>query len=103
MIFVYATDRTSRFPAIESMQRTIFESSGAEREGRGPRPGAGQGGRRPAETAAVSGDDGEYDAWTFTSGKTRFIVVTHQMPDAGAFDLSKRVPDLLTAGSCTDT
>ncbi len=103
MLFVYATDRSSRFTAIESMQRTIVETSGPSAKVGDLDLGRARVAGRTAETAAVSGANGVYDAWTFTSGKTRFIVVTDQQPDAGAFDLSKRVPDLLTAGSCTDT
>ena len=102
MIFVWATDRTPRFPAVESMRRTIFESSGtqAQREdlvlGRTTMAG------RPAESAVVPGADGDHDAWTFTVGATRFIVFAHQNPGSGAFDLARRVPTLLAEGHCPD-
>ena len=103
VVFVYATDRSSTFPAIESMQRSILESSGQSAKVGDLDLGRARVAGRKAETAAVSGARGVYGAWTFTSGKTRFIVVSHQLPDVGAFDLSERVPDLLTAGRCTDT
>jgi hypothetical protein len=103
VLLVYATDRSSRFSAIESLQRTIVESSGPSTNVRDLQLGRTRVAGRAAETAVVTGENGEYDAWTFTSGKTRFIVVTHQLPDAGAFALSDRVPDLLTAGRCTDS
>ncbi len=102
VLFVYATERSSEFPAVESMQRTIFESAGTSVKVTDLELGRARVAGQVAETAALASDNGEYDAWTFTSGKTRFIVVTHQVPDAGPFDLSERVPDLLSAGGCTD-
>ena len=101
-LFVYATDRSSSFPAIESMQRTIVEAAGPSSKVSDLDLGRARVAGRPAETAAVPGRNGGYDAWTFVSGKNRFVVVTHQVPHAGAFELAKRVPDLLTAGGCTD-
>lgn len=99
-IVVYGTERTASFPATESMQRTIVESTGT-----GIRAGQLDLGRTrvaavPAETAALSGKNGEDDAWTFTSGKTRFIVFAHQQPHRGAFDLTARVPSLFSLGGC---
>ena len=101
-LFVYATDRSSSFPAIESMQRTIVEASGPSAEVRDLDLGRARVAGRAAETAAVPSKNGDYDAWTFTSVKNRFIVVTHQLPRTGAFELSRRVPNLLAAGGCTD-
>ena len=100
VIFVWATDRTSRFPAVESMRRTIFESSGADVKVKDLDLGRTTVAGMPAESAALPSDDGEYDAWTFTSGKTRFIVFAHENPHSSAFDLAKRVPGLISAGSC---
>jgi hypothetical protein len=102
VLFVYATDRTSSFPATESMRRTIAESAGTSAKVRQLDLGRTTVAGLPAETAAVTSKNGEFDAWTLTSGKTRFIVFAHQEPDAGAFDLSERVPDLFTSGSCAD-
>ena len=102
VLFVYATERSSDFPAIESMQRTILESAGTSVKVTDLELGRARVARQVAETAALASDNSEYDAWTFTSGKTRFIVATHQVPDAGPFDLSERLPDLLSAGGCTD-
>ena len=102
VIFVWATELTSRFPAIESMRRTIFESSGADVRVNDLELGRTTVAGLPAESAALPSDDGEYDAWTFTSGKTRFIVFAHENPHSGAFDLARRVPGLITAGSCPD-
>jgi len=103
VLFVYATDRTSRFPATESMRRTIAESAGSSARVRDLDLGRTRVAGLPAETAAMTSKLGEYDAWTFTSGKTRFVVFTHQLPDSGAFDLSERVPNLFTAGGCADS
>ena len=102
MIFVWATDRTPRFPAVESMRRTIFESSGTDTKLEDLDLGRTTVAGRPAESAVVPGEDGEYDAWTFTSGTTRFVVFAHQNPGSGAFDLAGRVPDLLASGHCSD-
>ena len=102
-LFVYATDRTSRFPATTSMQRTIFESSGSNTQVKDLDLGQAKVAGLPAESAAVTRKTGEYDAWTFTSGNTRFIVYAHQLPDAGPFDLSARVPGLFKAGGCADS
>jgi len=101
-IVVYAADRTASFPALESMHRTIVESTGI-----GVKPSELDLGRTkvaalPAETAAVTSKNGENDAWTFTSGKTRFIVFAHQQPDSG-FDLSARVPGLFTLDQCPES
>jgi hypothetical protein len=102
-LFVYATERTSRFPAIESMQRTIFESAGTSVKVKDLDLGQDRVAGHTARTAAVSGVRGEFDAWTFTTGRTRFIVVTKQLPEGATFELSERVPNLLSAGRCTDT
>lgn len=102
VIYVWATDRTPRFPAVPSMRRTIFESAGSDVEVRNLHLGRIRVAGHPAETAAVSGPRGDYDAWTFTSGGTRFIVYAHQRPGAGAFDLTRRVPSLLNPGGCDD-
>lgn len=101
-IYVWATDRSASFPAVESMRRTIFESAGPDASVKDLDLGRTKVAGRPAETAAVAGNDGEYDAWTFTSGRTRFIVFAHQRPGSRGFDLAERVPKLLTAGRCAD-
>ncbi len=103
VLFVYATERNSEFPAVESMQRTIFESAGTSVKLKDLDLGRARVAGRAARTAVASGVRGEFDAWTFTSGKSRFIVVTNQLPDSGAFELSERVPNLLAAGGCTDS
>lgn len=102
VVYVWATDRSSRFPAVESMRRTIFESSGTQARLEDLELGRTTMAGRPAESAVVPGSDGEYDAWTFTVGATRFIVFAHQNPGSGAFDLAGRVPTLLVAGHCPD-
>jgi hypothetical protein len=102
-LFLYATDRSSRFSATESMRRTIVESAGTSATVRNLDPGRARVAGLPAETAAVTSKNGEYDAWTFTTGKTRFIVYTHQLPDSGPYDLSQRVPGLFTVGRCADS
>jgi hypothetical protein len=99
-LFVYATDRSSRFPATESMRRTIVESAGTSATVNKLDLGRTKVAGLAAATAAVTSKNGEYGAWTFTSGKTRFIVYTHQLPDSGPFDLAERVPGLFTAGGC---
>jgi hypothetical protein len=103
VLFVYATERTSSFPATESMRRTIAESAGTSAKVTDLDLGRTTVAGLPAETAAVTSKNGEFDAWTFTSGRTRFIVFAHQQPDAGAFDLSERVPGLFASGSCADS
>jgi hypothetical protein len=102
-VVVYATERTASFPAIESMQRTIVESTGTGVKTSELDLGRTKVAALPAESAALSGKNGEDDAWTFTSGKTRFIVFAHQDPHAGAFDLSKRVPGLFTLDQCPES
>lgn len=102
-IFVYATERTPKFPATKSMQRTIFESSGSSTQVKDLDLGQAKVAGLPAESAAVTRKNGEYDAWTFTSGNTRFIVYSHQLPDTGPFDLSAHVPGLFKAGGCADS
>jgi hypothetical protein len=102
VIFVYATERTSSFPATESMRRTIVESVGSSAQVKALDVKRTRIAGLPAETTAVTSKNGELDAWTFTSGETRFIVFAHQQPGSGAFDLSERVPDLFTSGSCAD-
>jgi hypothetical protein len=102
VLYVYATERTSRFPATESMRRTIVQSAGSSAKVKALDVKGARVAGLPAETAAVTSRHGEFDAWTFTSGKTRFIVYTHQRPEAGAFDLARRVPDLFAVGGCAD-
>jgi len=99
-IVIYAADRTANFPAIESMQRTIVESTGLGVKTSELDLGRTKVAALPAESAALNGKNGEDDAWTFTSGKTRFIVFAHQNPHAGAFDLTTRVPGLFTLHQC---
>jgi hypothetical protein len=102
VVYVWATDRTPSFPAVRSMRRTIFESAGSVVEVGDLDLGRTRVAGRPAATAAVTGPRGDYDAWTFTSGRTRFIVYSHQRPAAGPFDLARRVPSLLSPGGCDD-
>ena len=102
VVYVWATDRTPSFPAVRSMRRTIFESAGSDVEVEDLDLGRTRVAGHAAETAAVTGPRGDYDAWTFTSGRTRFIVYTHQRPGAGPFDLARRVPSLLSPGGCDD-
>jgi hypothetical protein len=99
-IVVYATERTASFPATESMQRTIVESTGTGVKASQLDLGRTRVAALPAETAAVSGKNGEVDAWTFTTGKTRFIVFAHQQPHRGPFDLAARVPSLFALDGC---
>lgn len=99
-VVIYAADRTASFPAVESMQRTIVESTGTGVKTSELDLGRTKVAALPAESAALSSKNGEDDAWTFTSGRTRFIVFAHQDPHAGAFDLSTRVPGLFTLGQC---
>ena len=89
------------FPAIESMQRTIVESTGTGVKTSQLDLGRTKVAALPAESAAVTRKNGEDDAWTFTSGKTRFIVFAHQQPRAGAFDLTARVPGLFSLHRCS--
>jgi hypothetical protein len=96
-IFVWATKRTTRFPAVEAMRRTIFESSGTSTKGL--EVGRTRVAGLPAESAVLTTGNGSYDVWTFTPGTTRFIVYAHHLPRAGSFELA-RVPDLLSSGSC---
>jgi hypothetical protein len=98
-IFVWATKRTSRFPAVEAMRRTIFESSGTSTKVKDLEVARTRVAGLPAESAVLTTENGSYDVWTFTSGTTRFIVYAHHLPRAGAFELA-RVPDLLSSGSC---
>ena len=46
IIYVWATDRTSQFPAIKAMRPTVFESSSTDTKLEGPRPGEDHGGRQ---------------------------------------------------------
>jgi hypothetical protein len=103
VLFVYATEKASSFPATESMRRTIAESAGSSATVRDLDLGRTRVAGLPAGTAAVTSRNGEFDAWTFTSGQTRFIVFAHQVPDSHAFDLAERVPGLFTSGSCADS
>jgi hypothetical protein len=98
-IVVYAADRTASFPALESMHRTIVESTGTSVKASELDLGRTKVAALPAESAALTSKNGEDDAWTFTSGKTRFIVFAHQQPDSG-FDLSAHVPGLFTLDRC---
>ena len=100
VVFVWATDRTDEFPAVESLRRTIFESAGSDASVKHLDLGRTKVAGLPAETAEVTNRRGDYNAWTFTSGQTRFIVFAHQQGDTGAFNLANRVPDLLTTGGC---
>jgi hypothetical protein len=99
-IVVYATDRTASFPALESMQRTIVESTGTVVKASELDLGRTKVAALPAESAAVTSTNGEDDAWTFTSGNTRFIVYAHQQRDSRGFDLAARVPGLFTLDRC---
>lgn len=100
VIFVWATERTSRFPAVESMRRTIVESAGSDVVVKGLDLGRTRVAGRPAESATLTSARGDYAAWTFTSGNTRFIVYSHQLPGSGGLDLGRHVPHLLTSGTC---
>jgi hypothetical protein len=102
-IVVYAADRTASLPALESMQRTLVESTGTGVKTSQLDLGRTKVAALPAESAAVASKYGEDEAWTFTSGKTRFIVFAHQQPDSGGFDLSARVPGLFTLHPCPDS
>lgn len=99
-IVVYAADRTASFPALESMHRTIVESTGTGVKASDLDLGRTRVAALPAESAAVTSKTGEDDAWTFTTGKTRFIVFAHQQPDSGGYDLSARVPGLFSLDRC---
>jgi hypothetical protein len=99
-IVVYAADRTASFPALKSMQRTIVESTGTGVKASELDLGRTKVAALPAESAAVTSKNGEDDAWTFTSGKTRFIVFAHQQRHSG-FDLSAHVPGLFTLDRCS--
>jgi hypothetical protein len=102
-IVVYATDRIASFPALESMQRTIVESTGTSVKASELDLGRTKVAALPAESAAVTSKNGEDDAWTFTTGKTRFIVFAHQQSDSGGLDLSARVPGLFTQDRCPES
>ena len=102
-IVVYATDRTASFPALKSMQRTIVESTGTAVRASQLDLGRTKVAALPAESAAVTSKYGEDEAWTFTSGQTRFIVYAHQQPDSGDVDLSARVPGLFTLDRCPES
>jgi hypothetical protein len=101
-IVVYAADRTDSFPALESMHRTIVESTGTGVKASELDLGRTKVAALPAESAALTSQNGEDEAWTFTSGKTRFIVFAHQQPDSG-FDLSAHVPGLFTRDRCPES
>jgi hypothetical protein len=101
-IVVYAADRTTSFPALESMHRTIVESTGRGVKASELDLGRTKVAALPAESAALTSQNGEDEAWTFTSGKTRFIVFAHQQPDSG-FDLSAHVPGLFTRDRCPES
>ena len=95
VIFVCATDRTSRFPAIESMRRTIFESSGADVKVKDLDLGRTTVAGLPAESAALPSDDGRVRRLDLHVGQDALHRRSPtSMPHSGAFDLAKRVPGL---------
>jgi len=102
-IVVYAADRTASFPALESMHRTIVESTGTDVKTSELDLGRTKVAALPAESAELTSKNGEDDAWTFTSGRTRFIVYAHQRPGSGDLDLSTLVPGLFTLDRCPDS
>jgi hypothetical protein len=102
-LFLYSSENTPKLPADVALQRTILESSGSEPRLEALHLGRGMVAGRAAETASVSTSRGDYGAWTFTTGATRFILDTRQQPHTGALDLTRRAPGLLTAGTCADS